>query len=58
MQTPQEEDMNAAQEKSSSESQSKPPAKLRLLYESKDRRMCLFQDANGHLVAAPSSILA
>ena len=35
-----------------------PLAKIRLLYESRDRRMCLFEDAQGHLVAAPSNRLA
>ena len=34
------------------------PAKITLLYESKDRRLCLFEDANGHLSAVRSSRLA
>lgn len=34
------------------------PAKITLLYESKDRRLCLFEDANGHLSAVRASRLA
>ena len=40
------------------EGQSLPLARFKLLYESNDRRMCLFEDEQGHLVAAPSSRLA
>ncbi len=49
---------NAAAKADGSESPMKPIARLRLLYESKDRRMCLFEDAEGHLVSVPSSRLA
>ena len=49
---------NAAAKADGSESNMKPSARLRLLYESKDRRMCLFEDADGHLVSVPSSRLA
>ena len=40
------------------EGQALPLARFKLLYESNDRRMCLFEDEHGHLVAAPSSRLA
>ena len=36
----------------------KSPAKITLLYESKDRRFCLFEDAQGHLSAVRASRLA
>ena len=35
-----------------------PPAKISLLYESKDGRLCLFEDALGHLSAVRASRLA
>lgn len=35
-----------------------PLAKLSLLYESDDKLICLFEDAEGHLVVTPSSYLA
>ena len=35
-----------------------PPAKLSLLYESADGRLCLFEDALGHLSAVRASRLA
>ena len=34
------------------------PAKITLLYESRDGRLCLFEDAKGHLFVVPSSLLA
>ena len=34
------------------------PAKITFLYESRDGRLCLFQDANGHLTAVRASKLA
>ena len=49
---------NVAEKADASESRLKPIARLRLLYESKDKRMCLFEDAEGHLVSVPSSRLA
>ena len=36
----------------------KPPAKISLLYESKDGRLCLFEDAEGHITAVRASSLA
>ena len=35
-----------------------PPAKITLLYESKDGRFCLFEDAQGHLSAVNAARLA
>lgn len=32
-------------------------AKITLLYESRDGKMCLFEDAEGHLVAVRASLL-
>ena len=34
------------------------PAKITLLYESRDKKLCLFEDANGHLTAVRSIRLA
>lgn len=34
------------------------PARITLLYESRDKQLCLFQDANGHLTAVRSARLA
>jgi hypothetical protein len=34
------------------------PARFKLLYESADRRFCLFQDDEGHLTSVRSSKLA
>lgn len=34
------------------------PARFKLLYESADRRFCLFQDEEGHLTSVRSSKLA
>ena len=34
------------------------PARLTLLYESRDKKMCLFEDERGHLHAVPSARLA
>lgn len=34
------------------------PANIRLIYESADRRFCLFEDANGHLTSVRASKLA
>ena len=34
------------------------PAKITLLYESRDGKLCLFEDARGHLFAVPSALLA
>ena len=34
------------------------PARIKLIYESRDGRLCLFQDANGHLTAVRASQLA
>ena len=36
----------------------KPPAKISLIYESKDGRFCLFEDAEGHITAVRASSLA
>ena len=36
----------------------KPPARISLVYESADGRLCLFEDAEGHLTAVKSSKLA
>lgn len=58
MQQTHDKSQNAAAKAEGSESRVKPIARLRLLYESKDRRMCLFEDAEGHLVSVPSSRLA
>ena len=33
------------------------PAKITLLYESRDGKLCLFEDANGHLTAVRASKL-
>ncbi len=33
------------------------PAKITLLYESRDGRFCLFEDAHGHLTAVRSAFL-
>ena len=32
-----------------------PPAKIKLLYESRDGRFCLYEDADGHLAAVDAS---
>ena len=59
MQQMQNETMNAAQGFGSTAGEIVAPlVKLHLLYESRDRRMCLFEDAQGHLIAAPSFRLA
>ena len=34
------------------------PTRVTLLYESRDGRLCLFEDAKGHLYAVPASRLA
>ena len=34
------------------------PARLSLIYESRDKKLCLFEDTNGHLTAVRSSRLA
>lgn len=34
------------------------PAKITLLYESRDKKLCLFEDAQGHLTAVRTSRLA
>ena len=34
------------------------PARISLLYESRDGRFCLFEDANGHISAVRSARLA
>ena len=34
------------------------PARIKLLYESRDKQLCLFEDANGHLTAVRSARLA
>lgn len=34
------------------------PAQITLLYESKDKKLCLFEDAQGHLTTVRSSRLA
>lgn len=34
------------------------PAKITLLYESRDKKLCLFEDAHGHLTAVRASRLA
>lgn len=34
------------------------PARITLLYESRDKKLCLFQDASGHLTAVRSARLA
>lgn len=34
------------------------PARIRLVYESADRRFCLFEDADGHLTSVRASKLA
>lgn len=34
------------------------PAQIKLVYESADRRFCLFEDADGHLTSVRSSKLA
>ena len=34
------------------------PAQISLLYESRDKRFCLFEDADGHLAAVRASRLA
>ena len=39
-------------------SQTEAPAKIALLYESKDGRLCLFQDGAGHLTAVRTANLA
>ena len=58
MQQTEEKTEHAADHAQEAERKTPPLAKLRLLYESSDRRMCLFEDAEGHLVATPSSLLA
>ena len=34
-----------------------PPARITLLYESRDGKLCLFEDAEGHLVAVRAARL-
>ena len=34
------------------------PARISLIYESRDKRLCLFEDAQGHLTAVRASRLA
>ena len=34
------------------------PAKITLLYESRDKQLCLFEDAHGHLTVVRSARLA
>ena len=34
------------------------PARITLLYESRDKKLCLFEDAHGHLTAVRASRLA
>ena len=45
-------------ERKSHENRTIAPAKITLLYESRDGKLCLFQDAQGHLTAVRSSQLA
>ena len=52
------ETQKAAEKKAETSAPLPPLAKLRLVYESRDKRMCLFEDAEGHLTAAPAHILA
>lgn len=33
------------------------PARFRLIYESRDRKLCLFEDSRGHLTAVRASKL-
>ena len=33
------------------------PARFRLIYESRDRKLCLFEDSHGHLTAVRASKL-
>jgi hypothetical protein len=40
------------------EASSETPAQIKLLYESRDGRLCLFEDADGHVTAVRSSRLA
>ena len=35
-----------------------PPAQFTLVYESKDKKFCLFEDKNGHLTAVRAETLA
>ena len=35
-----------------------PPGRITLLYESRDKKLCLFEDSNGHLTAVRASRLA
>ena len=34
------------------------PAQIKFLYESRDGKLCLFEDAAGHLTAVPTAKLA
>lgn len=34
------------------------PARFRLIYESRDRKLCLFEDSHGHLTVVRASRLA
>ena len=34
-----------------------PPTRITLLYESRDGRLCLFEDARGHLFAVRAALL-
>ena len=43
---------------SASEREMPAPARISLLYESRDGRFCLFEDANGHISAVRSARLA
>lgn len=48
-----------AQGKRSVEKQVRPaPAQITFLYESRDGKLCLFEDADGHLTAVRASKLA
>ena len=58
MQETQNETKSAAAEVEDPSKNTMPLARISLLYESRDHKICLFEDAQGHLVAAPSSILA
>ena len=40
------------------ESAQLPPATFKLIYESKDKRFCLFEDKDGHLTAVRAEKLA
>ena len=48
-----------SRDKRPAEKQTNPaPAQITFLYESRDGKLCLFEDATGHLTAVPASKLA